>query len=148
MPACSGWYCSRHHVVFLEDFSFRLVLITVLTCSWSMATPTTSHTFQSLAASAVAAYNRKDSERLFYEALEDARAEASSDNDTGLVRRLASIDDQALLKNTVKHELQGRVGRRVIKFTESLNGAAQIALAISECSMLQLTTERCALTIS
>lgn len=114
------------------------MLITVLTCSVSMATPTTSHTFQSLAAQAQAVHHRRDSERLFYEALEDARAKASRDSDTKLIRRLASIDDRALIENTVKHELQSRVGRSVIKFTESLKGATDIAQMLCDSSTLKL----------
>ncbi len=117
------------------------MLIILPNCSMSMATPTISHNFQSLAAQAQAVHNRRDSERLFYEALEDARAKASSENDTRLIRKLASIDDRALIENTVKHELQSRVGRSVIKFSESLKGAADIALMLSESSTLRLATE-------
>ena len=111
-----------------------------------MASSATPSTFQSLAAQAQAAHNRRDSERLFFEALEDARAEASSENDTKLLQKLASIDDKALLKNTVKHELQSRLGRKFVKFSESLNRAAEIALILSECSMWMFATERRTLT--
>jgi hypothetical protein len=105
-----------------------------------MSAPSPPTAYESAAQVLSASAQRPLHERIFHDALNDARAEASNDDDTRLLAKLAVIRDRASMKTALEKELNQdphtakRPSRRVARFCGSVDRWFDVAWRISEAS--------------
>jgi hypothetical protein len=109
-----------------------------------MAAAHSSNDLQAIADRLQAIANRTPSEEIFHEALEDARTQASNENDPQILKELAKVQDKSSMEETIRKALADspslgqkhakRWDRRALNFSQKFNKSFEIAQRISECS--------------
>ena len=108
-----------------------------------------SNAYQTAARALNASANLPLHERIFHDALKDARDKAVSGNDPRLLSKLSVIRDETSMKAMIQQELERgvigpkaakRVSRRVAKFCEKIDRLGDLALRISEARMTPRTS--------
>ena len=109
-----------------------------------MTTIQSSNAYQSAAQALQTSANLPLHERIFCDALKDARNRAVSGNDSKLLSKLSVIRDETSVKAVIQQELEKgvigssagkRVSRRVARFCEKVDRLGDLALRISEARM-------------
>ena len=117
-----------------------------------MATAQPPNAYQSAAQALNSSANRSLHERIFDDALKDARRQAGSRKDQILLSKLSRIHDEASMKATIEQELKnGAIGpnaekkasRRIAHFCAKVDKSLDLLWRISEASEAPLKNRQC-----